>query len=215
MRRRTDLRQKARILAAIIAGLAPAVSRPAQAAPPEKLPPAVAQYIAGLDQICRAAGGIPGDPMTAVKLIDLTQDGIGDYLVNGATYGCRGADEALADSRLRTPIAIFVTMPQASASKPAVRMTEKAASKTATTAHGKAAGTYVIKAFETSAYGLTLQANGLYPRLLIQQAAADCAAIGPVQQPLNEIKFCAWPLDWSTEKQSFILAPAAEAPPVQ
>jgi len=209
------MRQKACVLVAVIAGLGPASPLLAQAAPPEELPPAVQQYVVHLDQICRKAGGIPGNPNAAVKLIDLTQDGVGDYLVNGAAYPCRGADSALADDRQRTPVAVFVTMPQASGGKTAVKTTEKPASKSATKSKDKASGKSVVKAFETVAYGVTIRTDGTYPRLLIQQAAADCAATGPVLQPLDEIKFCARPLDWDTDKQSFVLAPPAAAQPAQ
>jgi len=212
---RTANRRRICLLSAVIAGLGLALPAFAQAAPPAELPQVVAQYVANLDQICRKAGGIPGDSAIAVKPIDLTQDGVSDYLVNGAAYKCRGADSALADDRQRTPVAIFVTMPQASSGKTTGKTVEKPVSKAATKSKEPASGRSVVKAFETMAYGVTLRTDGTYPRLLIQQAAADCAATGPVQQPLDQIKFCARPLDWDPETQHFVLAPPDKVVPAQ
>ncbi|HVJ44433.1 MAG TPA: hypothetical protein VM639_23225 [Dongiaceae bacterium] len=216
------------ILAANIAGLGAAalvlvlflaLPFPSMGAPPEELPAAVKQYIANLDHICRQAGGVPGESATAVKLIDLTQDGVGDYLINGASYKCGGAESALADNRQRTPIAIFVIMPQTGTGKSTAKTTERPAGTSATKSKGKAVdkatGKSAVKAFETVAYGVTIETDGVYPRLLIQQAAADCAATGPVQQPLDKIKFCARPLDWDAEKQGFILALPSKGQPIQ
>jgi len=210
-----NLPHRAGALAVLIAGTSAAIPSRADGVPPAGLPPVVQQYISRLAQICRNAGGTPSDPAAAVKPIDLTQDGVSDYLVNGAAYKCRGADSALADDRQRTPVAIFVTMPQASGGNTISKTVEKPVSKAATKTKEPASGRSVVKAFETMAYGVTLRTDGTYPRLLIQQAAADCAATGPVLQPLDEIKFCARPLDWDAETQRFTLAPPDKVAPAQ
>ena len=78
-----NLPRQAGALAAVIAGISGAAQSRAEGVPPAGLPPVVQQYVSHLDQICRNAGGTPSDPAAAVKPIDLTEDGVSDYLVNG------------------------------------------------------------------------------------------------------------------------------------
>lgn len=167
---------------ALIASTAAAV--PASPAP---LPNEVLRYISGFDQICRQAGGLPGNHGDLVQVADLTGDGVSDYVVDIHAYTCVDAAGAVSAGRDGMAVAIFV---------------------------GGSGGS-ATKVFEAVTDGATLDRGGSRARLYLDVGGVDCGQQNASSLPYTEWKFCSRPLDWNAMKKTFQFAPLSQARPIE
>lgn len=172
----------------LISGLALiALTAAAMAAPPAPLPPEVLRYIGGFDQICRQAGGIPGNHGELVQVVDLTGDGVSDYVVDIHSYNCLDAAAAVSAGRDGMAVAIFV---------------------------GGSGGS-ATKVYEAITDGATLDRGGARPRLYVDVGGVDCGQQNASTLPYTDWTFCSRPLDWNAKKKTFEFAPLSQARPIE
>lgn len=172
----------------LISGLALIASTAAaMAAPPPPLPAEVLRYIGGFDQICRQAGGVPGNHGDLVQVVDLTGDGVADYVVDIHSYNCLEAAGAVSAGRDGMAVAIFV---------------------------GGSGGS-ATKVFEAITDGATLDRSGARSRLYVDVGGVDCGQQNASTLPYTDWTFCSRPLDWNAGKKTFQFAPLSQARPVE
>lgn len=163
-----------------------ALAAPAAAAP-TALPPDVQRYIAGFDQICRQAGGSPGNHTGMITVADLTGDGQPDFVIDIHNYNCLDAPASVAAGRDGMAVAIFVT----------------------------GSGGSAFKAFEAITDGATVEQQGSRSRVYLDVGGVDCGQQNAASLPYTEWKFCERPLDWNAMKKTFQFAPVSQARPVE
>lgn len=159
-----------------------ALAAPAAAAP-SSLPPDVQRYIAGFDQVCRQAGGSPGNHAGMITVADLTGDGQPDFVVDIHNYNCIDAPASVAAGRDGMAVAIFVA----------------------------GSGDNAFKAFEAITDGATVEQQGGRSRVYLDVGGVDCGQQNAATLPYTEWKFCSRPLDWSAAKKTFQFAPVSQA----
>ena len=164
-----------------------ALTAAAMAAPPTPLPAEVQRYIGGFDQICRQAGGAPGNHGDLVQVVDLTGDGVPDYVVDIHGYNCLDAAGAVAAGRDGMAVAIFVGGPGGSATQ----------------------------AYEAITDGATVERGSARSRVYVDVGGVDCGQQNAANLPYTDWKFCSRPLDWNAAKKTFQFAPLSQARPVE
>ncbi|URW76180.1 hypothetical protein M9980_02815 [Sphingomonas donggukensis] len=150
-------------------------------AQPSPWPAAVRGAVAKATQVCREAGGRPGRSPELVKTVDLTGDGIADYLVDWSQYDCVGAASAMANGQDGSAIEVLVGL------------------------RGNAA----VSAYGNSVYGAKVETAGGRNRLWIDLAAMDCGQ-NARGVPFANWQFCSRELVWSPATRKFALAPMAQ-----
>ena len=163
-----------------------ALAAPAAAAP-SSLPPDVQRYVAQFDQICRQAGGSPGNHTGMITVVDLTGDGQPDFVIDIHNYNCLDAPASVAAGRDGMAVAIFVT----------------------------GSGGSAFKAFEAITDGATVEQQGSRSRVYLDVGGVDCGQQNAASLPYTEWKFCERPLDWNAMKKTFQFAPVSQARPVE
>jgi hypothetical protein len=158
----------------------------AAAAPPVPLPGPVRADLAALHSECRSYGGQPGAAPELVKSADLSGDGIADHVIDQGAYNCQGAASAMGAGQSGAAIRVYAGTPGGGAKL----------------------------AYQGVVYGTKILTAGGKARLWIDTAGYEC---GDRRRdvPFSNWKFCSRPLNWNAAKGAFVLAPLAEAKPIQ
>jgi hypothetical protein len=159
---------------------------PALAAPPTPLPGPVRADIAAMNSECRGYGGRPGSAPELIKSADLNGDGVLDHLIDQNVYNCEGAASAMGAGQSGAAIRVYAGAP----------------------------GGGARLAYQGTVYGTKIVTTAGKARLWIDTAGFEC---GDRRRdvPFSDWKFCSRPLNWNPAKGAFVLAPLAEAKPIQ
>jgi hypothetical protein len=159
---------------------------PAAAAPPAPLPGPVRADLAAMNTECRSYGGRPGPAPELIKSADLTGDGIADHVIDQSLYNCQGAASAMGAGQSGAAIRVYAGAPGGGAKL----------------------------AYQGVVYGTKVLTTGGKARVWIDTAGYEC---GDRRRdvPFSDWKFCSRPLNWNAAKGAFVLAPLAEAKPIE
>lgn len=156
--------------------------RPADQAP---LPAAVQQAVGEIDAECRDSGGKPGASPRLVTQVDLTGDGITDYIMDLGYYNCEGAAAAVSGGQSGSKISLFVGAPgnlakeTYTATSPSIEMITKSGKK----------------------------------QLYIGVMGPECGQKNADKLPMARVEVCLRPLNWDASKHDFVLGPLSEKRP--
>lgn len=171
----------------ILVALLPAIAAaPAPVTPrATPLPAAVREYVIELGRMCTDVGGTTGKSPDIIKSVDLTGDGLVDYVVDAAAFNCEGAASALSNGQSGSDVSVFVAGPANSAAK----------------------------AYSGSVYATRIDESGPRARLYVGVSGQLCGQRNAAGRPFAEQTFCLRPLNWLAARHAFVLAPIAEKRP--
>lgn len=167
---------------ALLVGLCGA-AEPAAAA----LPAAVGKASAALRQMCRGFGGQPGKSTGIAHAVDLTGDGIVDFVLSPTAIDCEGAGaSAMEGGQLfGAEFTIFLGQPDGTARK----------------------------ALDGHAFALRLDNTATPNRLLVEVAGSACGQRDAANLPVSAVEHCERPLLWQPGVGRFALGPKVVAAP--
>lgn len=173
-------------LAFALAMQAQPVAKPApRVISPNFLPLVIRKAIDEANFQCKDSGGKPGKSSKLINFIDLTGDGVIDYVMDLANYDCEGAASALSGGQNGSAVTIFVGGPGNTA---------------------KEAYHDVVQAPEV------VTAGGV-KRLYVGVMGRDCGQKNAQKMAFADVDVCLRPLNWKPDKQIFELGPLSERRP--
>jgi len=149
------------------------------------LPLEVRKAVVEVDTLCSESGGKPGTSPQLIKFVDLTGDGVGDYVMDLAYYDCQGAASAVSAGQSGSAVTIFVGGPNNTAKR----------------------------AYNAVAQGAELITAGGRRRLYVGVMGPDCGQKPSPQRAMVDVEVCTRPLNWDAARQVFVLAPLSEKRP--
>jgi hypothetical protein len=147
-----------------------------------RLPAIVRQHVKDINYHCSRSGGIPPGSPRLVRIIEITNDGQPDYLVDLSHYSCRNSESFMHGGHNGSPIWIFVGGPKRSA-----RL-----------------------AYDGYSHGVELTSGRGKSRLWLKVAASACGQPPGTARAFSDWWFCSRPLDWNGRTRRFVFAPLGE-----
>jgi hypothetical protein len=153
---------------------------PAQV-PVSPWPQAVRAAVGSATAVCREAGGKPGRSPDLVKTVDLTADGMPDYLIDWSKYECVGAVSAMENGQSGATLEILVGL----------------------------LGKTAVSVYSASVYGAKVETVGGRSQLWIDVAASECGQ-NARGVPFSNWQFCSRALVWNKATRKFAFAPISQ-----
>lgn len=177
----------------VISAFALALAMLAQAAPspstrhisPNFLPMEIRRAVNEVNQMCKESGGAPGKSSKLIKFVDLTGDGVIDYVMDLASYDCEGAASAVSAGQSGNAVTIFVGGPNNTAKD----------------------------AYHAVTQGTELVTEAGRRRLHVAVMGPDCGQKPYSKRAMVDVAVCWRPLNWDAGKKVFVLAPLSEKRP--
>lgn len=174
----------------VIGAFALALAMSAQAAAPPStriispsfLPLEIRRAVNEVNQLCKESGGTPGKSSKLIKFVDLTGDGVVDYVMDLAFYDCQGAASAVSAGQSGNAVTIFVGGPNNTARD----------------------------AYHAVTQGAELVTEAGRPRLHVAVMGPDCGQKPSSKRAMVDVAVCWRPLNWDAGKQAFVLSPLRE-----
>lgn len=159
---------------------------PAKAAPrvisPNFLPLDIRKAINEAHNMCKDAGGKPGKSSKLITFVDLTGDGVMDFVMDLNNYQCEGAASALTAGQSGSALTIFVGGP----------------------------GNTAKEAYHALVQAPEVITVGSAKRLYVGVMGLDCGQKNASKKAMVDVEVCLRPLNWKADKQIFVLAPLSE-----
>ena len=174
-----------------VVALAMAAAFAAQSAPPPRtispnfLPMEIRRAVNEVNALCKDSGGRPGRSSKLIKFVDLTGDGVTDYVMDLGYYDCQDAASAVSAGQSGNAVTIFVGGPNNTARK----------------------------AFNAVSQGVEIETKGGAPRMLIAVMGPDCGQRNAASLPMSQVAVCMRPLRYDPVRQVFVLGPLSEKRP--
>jgi hypothetical protein len=171
-----------------VLALALAVQAQPQAKPaprvvsPNFLPIEIRKAVNEANNLCKESGGKPGKSSKLITFVDLTGDGVIDFVMDLNNYQCEGAASALSAGQSGSALTIFVGGPNNTAKEAYHAMVQ--APKVITVGSSK--------------------------RLYVGVMGVDCGQKNAAKKALADLEVCMRPLNWKADKQVFVLGPLSE-----
>lgn len=163
--------------------LAPAAVAQAQSAKP-KLPALVAKHVSDMAGECRESGGKPRPSPDLLHVVDLTGDGLPDYVIHNGAFICEGAASLFSGSG-GSSMAVYVGTPDRQA----------------------------FAAFGSGTFGVTIEPAtrpGQPPTLLVEVGGPLCGQRVTDNTPRSSYKYCQRPVLWNAATRKMDYAPVSK-----
>ncbi len=152
---------------------------------PNALPMEIRKAVNEANNLCKDSGGKPGKSSKLITFVDLTGDGVIDFVMDLNNYECEGAASVFAEGQSGSALTIFVGGPNNTA---------------------KEAYHAVVQAPEVITVGSA-------KRLYVGVMGPDCGQKNAAKKAMVDVEVCMRPLNWKVDKQVFVLAPLSEKRP--
>lgn len=162
-----------------------AANPPPKVVSPNFLPMEIRRAVNEANTLCKESGGKPGQSSKLIKFVDLTGDGVIDYVMDLAFYDCEGAASAMSAGQSGNAITVFVGGPNNSATR----------------------------AYQGVSQGTEIVTVAGKPRLHLVVMGADCGQKHSAKRAFSDVAVCTRPLNWDGAKRQFVLAPLREVRP--
>lgn len=157
----------------------------AQPAPAGYAPVTLTKDVLALGATCRESGGKPGKSPGLIQQVDLTGDGLTDFVLDLNSYNCEGAASAMGAGQSGAVISIYVG----------------------------GAGNTARKVWEGLAFQAKVEHTAPRARVWVAIQGRDCGQRNAAQASMADQIGCNRPLNWNAAKSTFAYAPLAEAKP--
>ena len=152
---------------------------------PNALPLEVRKAVVEVNTLCAESGGKPGKSPQLIKFVDLTGDGVTDFVMDLAFYDCQGAASAVSAGQSGNAVIIFVGGPNNTAKR----------------------------AYDAVAQAADLVTAAGKRRLYVGVMGPDCGQRPSPRRAMSDVAVCSRPLNWDAARQVFVLAPMSEIRP--
>lgn len=172
-----------RLLACFLLALL-AVHAAAQAR--RQLPALIQKDLAEMARMCKEAGGRPGRSPELLTVVDLTGDGVADFVVDQGAFNCEGAASLFGGSG-GSQVAAYVGRPDGQA----------------------------VAAFASGSFGMRIDKAARPARLELQVGGPLCGQKVTPRMARAEYRGCWRPVLWNARTGKLDFAPVSQVKPVQ
>jgi hypothetical protein len=163
----------------------PQAKAPPRVISPNFLPMEIRKAVNEANNLCKDSGGKPGKSSKLITFVDLTGDGVIDFVMDLNNYECEGAASALAAGQSGSALTIFVG----------------------------GLGNTAKQAYHAVVQAPEVITTGSAKRLYVGVMGPDCGQKNAAKKAMVDVEVCLRPLNWKADKQVFVLAPLSEKRP--
>lgn len=162
------------------------VALSASASAQDRLPTTVREAVAELTQMCTDAGGKHVPSKELLQMVDLTSDGVPDYVLDQGSFNCDGAASLFGGSG-GFQMSVYRGMP----------------------------GGQAVPAFSSGTFGVKVEQETSPAKLSIIVSGELCGQRITPTMSHAEYKACWRPVVWNARTKTFGFAPVSQTKPVQ